>query len=156
VLGSTKLQELEWHLHTAMFMLCVGFAYVANAHVRIDLFRDRLTARGKSWVELMGCVFFAIPYIGLLLYLSLDSAYGSYLVGEGSSAGTGLPHRWIIRGCMAAGYLLLLLACVSIMIRHAIVLFGPPALAQRVRAIMDERSGFAAERPHGDRPATPR
>jgi len=23
VLGSTKLQEVEWHLHTALFMLCL-------------------------------------------------------------------------------------------------------------------------------------
>jgi TRAP-type mannitol/chloroaromatic compound transport system permease small subunit len=156
VLGSTKLQEIEWHLHTLMFMLCVGFAYIANAHVRIDLFRDRLSARGKSWIELAGCLIFAIPYVGLLLYLSFDSAYNSYLIGEGSSAGTGLPHRWIVRGSMTAGYLLLLLACISIMIRHVILLFGPAELAQEVRAIMDERSGFAAERPPEGRPSTAR
>ena len=26
ILGSTKLQELEWHLHTAIFLLTLGFA----------------------------------------------------------------------------------------------------------------------------------
>jgi TRAP-type mannitol/chloroaromatic compound transport system permease small subunit len=147
VLGSTKLQELEWHLHAVLFMFCVGFAYIVNAHVRIDLFRDKLSDRGKSWIELIGCALFAIPYVALLLVLSIDAAYDSYLVGEGSSAGTGLSHRWIIKSCMSIGFLLLLLACVSIMLRHILLLFAPPALAREVRAIMDSRSGFAAERP---------
>jgi TRAP-type mannitol/chloroaromatic compound transport system permease small subunit len=156
VLGSTKLQELEWHFHTALFILCVGFAYVMNAHVRIDLFRDRFTPRVKSWIEFAGCLLFAIPYIGLLCYLSFDSAYGSYLVGEISSAGTGLPYRWIVRACMTVGYLLLLLACISVLIRHVILLFGPPDLARQVRSVMEARAGFSAETPtakvEGSRP----
>jgi TRAP-type mannitol/chloroaromatic compound transport system permease small subunit len=146
VLGSTKLQELEWHLHAALFMFCVGFAYIVNAHVRIDLFRDKLADRGKSWIEVIGCVVFAIPYTALLLVLSIDAAYDSYLVGEGSSAGTGLPHRWIVKSCMSIGFLLLLLACISVLLRHLLLLFAPPALAREVRAVIDSRSGFAAER----------
>ena len=39
VLGSTKLQELEWHLHTAIFLLALGFAYIKNSHVRIEIIR---------------------------------------------------------------------------------------------------------------------
>jgi TRAP-type mannitol/chloroaromatic compound transport system permease small subunit len=146
VLGSTKLQEAEWHLHAVLFMFCVGFAYIVNAHVRIDLLRDKLSNRSKSWIEVIGCAVFAIPYVALLLVLSIDAAYDSYLVGEGSSAGTGLPHRWIIKSCMSVGFLLLLLACISVLLRHILLLFAPPALAREVRAIMDGRSGFAAER----------
>jgi TRAP-type mannitol/chloroaromatic compound transport system permease small subunit len=146
VLGSTKLQELEWHLHAVLFMFCVGFAYIVNAHVRIDLFRDKLSERGKSWIEVFGCVVFAIPYIALLLFLSIGAAWDSYLVGESSSAGTGLTHRWIIKSCMSFGFLLLLLACISVCFRHILLLFAPPALAREVRAIMASRSGFAAER----------
>jgi TRAP-type mannitol/chloroaromatic compound transport system permease small subunit len=135
VLGSTKLQEMEWHLHAVLFMFCVGFAYIANAHVRIDLFRDRLSQRSKSWIEVI-----------------IGAAYDSYRVGEVSSAGTGLPYRWIIKSCMSIGFLLLLLACVSVLFRHILLLFGPPALAREVRAIMDERSGFAGERVTVDDP----
>ncbi|MBT4109151.1 MAG: hypothetical protein HOE34_03360, partial [Pelagibacterales bacterium] len=35
VLGSTKLQEMEWHLHAALFLLALGYAYLKNSHVRI-------------------------------------------------------------------------------------------------------------------------
>ena len=31
ILGSTKIQEMEWHLHTAIFLLALGFAYVKNS-----------------------------------------------------------------------------------------------------------------------------
>ena len=34
VLGSTKLQELEWHFHTILFMFVIGYAYqIGRAHV---------------------------------------------------------------------------------------------------------------------------
>ena len=36
-MGSTKLQELEWHLHTALFSFWLGAAYIHNSHVRIDI-----------------------------------------------------------------------------------------------------------------------
>lgn len=144
VLGSTKLQELEWHIHTVLFMFCVGFAYVADAHVRIDLLRERFSARTRCWVEFLGCLLFAIPYTGLLFYLSIDFAYASFVQGEVSSAGTGLPHRWIIKTLLSVGFVLLLLGSLCVMLRNAVVLFGAPALAERVRATLAAQTGFAA------------
>ncbi|MCZ8105488.1 MAG: C4-dicarboxylate ABC transporter permease, partial [Burkholderiales bacterium] len=34
-MGSTRLQELEWHLHGVLFCTWLGYAYIRNAHVRI-------------------------------------------------------------------------------------------------------------------------
>jgi TRAP-type mannitol/chloroaromatic compound transport system permease small subunit len=145
VLGSTMLQELEWHLHTVLFMFCVGFAYFANAHVRIDIFSSKLSERGKSWLELLGCLIFAIPYTALLLYLSVEFVQHAYVTGESSSAGTGLPHRWIIKAFLACGFALLLLACIGVFLRQIVILFGPPVLAAQVRAQAARRRGIAAE-----------
>ena len=36
-MGSTRLQELEWHLHTAIFTFWLGVGYIKNSHVRIDI-----------------------------------------------------------------------------------------------------------------------
>ena len=38
-MSSTKLQELEWHLHGVVLLLAFGFAYVCDKHVRIDGWR---------------------------------------------------------------------------------------------------------------------
>jgi TRAP-type mannitol/chloroaromatic compound transport system permease small subunit len=143
VLGSTKLQELEWHIHTLLFMFCVGWAYLADAHVRIDLVRQHMSERTQQWIEFFGCLLFAVPYTAIMFYLSIDFAYSSFVQGEISSAGTGLAHRWIIKACLGLGLVLLLLASVCVMVRSFVLLFGPPELAQEVRALMTSRSGFA-------------
>ncbi len=150
VLGSTKLQELEWHIHTLLFMFCVGWAYLANAHVRIDLVRQRLPERTQHWIEFFGCLLFAVPYTAIMFYLSIDFAYSSFLQGEVSSAGTGLAHRWIIKACLSVGLALLLLASICVMLRSFVMLFGSPALAGEVRELMAARTGFAMGPEPGD------
>ena len=32
----TKLQELEWHFHAAIFSLWMGYCYTVNAHPRVE------------------------------------------------------------------------------------------------------------------------
>ena len=44
---STFLQFIEWEAFTLLVVLSLGFAYVRNAHVRVDILRDRLR-RGWS------------------------------------------------------------------------------------------------------------
>jgi len=67
VFGSTQLQKLEWHLHTVLFLSCLGYAYVKGAHVRIDLVRERLGIRAKAWIEILGVVFFLLPFCALVI-----------------------------------------------------------------------------------------
>ena len=50
----TKLQELEWHFHAAIFSLWMGYCYTINAHPRVDSFTEHLSHRGRAWVELFG------------------------------------------------------------------------------------------------------
>jgi hypothetical protein len=52
----TKLQELEWHFHAAIFSLWMGYCYTINAHPRVDSFTEKMTHRGRAWVELAGCL----------------------------------------------------------------------------------------------------
>jgi TRAP-type mannitol/chloroaromatic compound transport system permease small subunit len=59
---ATRVQEMEWHLHAALFLLCLGYAYIKDAHVRIELVRDTMRPRTRVWVELLGCVLFMVPY----------------------------------------------------------------------------------------------
>ena len=89
VLGSTKLQELEWHLHTILFAFCIGYAYIANAHVRIDLVRDRLSQRAKWWLEVAGVLLFLIPYCAVIVYFGTDYVWRSFELDESSASATG-------------------------------------------------------------------
>jgi len=120
----TKLQELEWHFHAAIFSLWMGYCYTINAHPRVDSFTERMTHRGKAWVELVGCVVLALPYVALVAYDSIDFVAASYNLGEKSDSTVGLSYRWIIKGVYAAGLWLVVLGILSVLLRVIVFLFG--------------------------------
>ena len=132
VLGSTKLQEGEWHLHAVLFLLCIGFTYIEDAHVRIDLLRERLSTRAKDWVELIGCIIFVIPYCLIVTYFAEDFVERSWAVGEASDSATGLPYRWAIKACLPIGLFVLLLSGITVLLRKIIELFGPADLRELI------------------------
>jgi len=120
----TKFQELEWHLHTAIFSLWLGYNYVVNAHPRVDSYTETLGFRGKAWIEFAGCLIFALPYTLVLLWYGWDFVRHAYVFMESSDAALGLPYRWVIKGIMYLGFWLLLLGIVSVLLRLIVYLFG--------------------------------
>lgn len=141
---STKLQELEWHLHSVLFLLCLGFAYRYDAHVRIELVRDRMAQRSRVWMELIGIVFFLLTYCYLIVEFGWVFANNSYKIDEVSAAQTGLSHRWIIKAMLPLGFALLFTAGLSAAFRCVVYLFGPTYL--------NERAGDYAGTHHADLP----
>lgn len=130
--GSTMLQELEWHFHALLFLLCLGYAYVRNAHVRIDLVREHFTERSRNLLELAGCMLVLVPFCAIMIWYGVDIAWRAWEQGEGSPNPGGLPHWWIIKSAVPLGLLLLLVSGVAIAIRKFLVLYAPAALAQAV------------------------
>jgi TRAP-type mannitol/chloroaromatic compound transport system permease small subunit len=120
----TKLQELEWHFHAAIFSLWMGYCYTINAHPRVDTFTENLTHRGRAWIEFWGCIILALPYMALVAYYSLDFVAGSYRLGEQSDSTVGLTHRWIIKGIYAAGLWMVVLGILSVFFRVIVFLFS--------------------------------
>jgi len=129
--GSTPIQELEWHLHGALFLFWLGYAYVRNVHVRIDVFTANLPPRRAAWLELIGIVAFAVPYTLVALYFAYLFAQTSFIQNESSSAPNGLAYRWIIKSCLFLGLILLMASVVSVTFRNLVILFGPKDLAER-------------------------
>lgn len=128
-LGSTRLQELEWHFHGVAFLTWLGWAYVKDAHVRIDVFTNSMSVRKQAWMELIGCLIFALPYLLVALPFSHTFFMTSFWQNESSSAPNGLPYRWIIKGFLYLGFWTVLLAVISVMCRRIVFLFGSPDLA---------------------------
>ena len=120
----TKLQELEWHFHAAIFSLWMGYCYTINAHPRVDSFTGTLSHRRKAWIELAGCLILALPYMALVAYNSLDFVAASYSLGEKSDSTVGLSYRWLIKSIYAAGLWMVVLGILSVMFRVIVFLFG--------------------------------
>ena len=124
ILGSTKLQEMEWHLHTALFLLVLGYAYLKDSHVRIEIVREKYSTLIKSIFETLGILVFLIPYTILVIFYGIDFVTRSFNLNEVSSALTGLSHRWIIKFFIPFGMFLLFLAGVSILIKKVLFIIN--------------------------------
>jgi TRAP-type mannitol/chloroaromatic compound transport system permease small subunit len=125
IFGSTLLQELEWHFHTALFTLVLGYGYIWNTHVRVDLIRETLAFRKKAWLEFLGLTFFMIPYCLTVIWFASIYAYDSYMISEISASQVGLSHRWIIKSVLVFGMIVAALSGVAVWLQVAIVLWGP-------------------------------
>jgi TRAP-type mannitol/chloroaromatic compound transport system permease small subunit len=46
--SSNALLEIQWYLFAVVFMLGSGYAFLRNAHVRIDFVSSKFSARGRN------------------------------------------------------------------------------------------------------------
>ena len=125
IFESTLLQELEWHVHTALFTLVLGYGYIWNTHVRVDLVRETLAFRKKAWLELLGLTFFMIPYCLTVIWFAWIYAHDSFVINEISASQVGLSHRWIIKSVLVFGLIVAALSGVAVWLQVALVLWGP-------------------------------
>lgn len=131
-LTSTMLQESEYWLHSFAIVLVVGYAYIRQSHVRIDLLRDRFSLRTRYLIEAIGTAVLLIPYSALGTWLSLPYVVRSYTTGEVSKSQTGLGELWILKSGLVVLFVLLGLAGLSVFIKSVAGLRGQlPAQMQR-------------------------
>jgi len=121
---STILQDLQWHFHGALLMLTLGYGYLENAHVRVDVFRELLERRKQAWIEFLGLILLAIPFLILMIKYSFDMTALSYHQGEGSESLTGIGQRWFIKSFMVIGFSIAMFAVIATLIRVGAYLFG--------------------------------
>jgi TRAP-type mannitol/chloroaromatic compound transport system permease small subunit len=121
---STLLQEFEWHLHTALFALVLGFGTIYNTHVRVDLIRDHVSFRKKIWIEFLGVSCFMIPYLVLVIYFASSWVMDSYKLGEISASTVGLSHRWIIKAVLVIGLVTATIAGIAVWLQVAFLMWA--------------------------------
>lgn len=121
---STMLQDLQWHFHAVLLMLSFGFGYLANAHVRVDVFRELLPRRPQAWIEILGLIFFGFPFLVLMIWYSFQMTELSFHQGEGSESMTGIGQRWFIKSFMMWGFIVTMMAVLATLFRLIAYLFG--------------------------------
>ena len=115
--GRIEMEELQWHLYSFGFLLGLGYAYQADAHIRVDVLHERFRHRTKAWIELYGILLLLLPFIALVLIYSVPFVSSSFEAGEVSNAPGGLPLRWLIKAALPLGFFLLLLTAGARLIR---------------------------------------
>jgi TRAP-type mannitol/chloroaromatic compound transport system permease small subunit len=122
--GTIAMQEMEWHLFAAMFLLGASYTMREDANVRVDVFYGRMNPRTKAAVDILGTVLFVIPMCTLILYSSYDFVSYSYQIQEVSVDPGGLPYRFAFKALLPIGYTLVLMQSLSVISRNARLLCG--------------------------------
>jgi TRAP-type mannitol/chloroaromatic compound transport system permease small subunit len=121
--SSNAWLELQWYLFGAVFMLCAAWTLRENEHIRIDIVSNRLTARARNRIEIMGHLVFLLPFVAVLVWLCWPFFWLSYRTNEYSSNAGGLVV-WPAKGLILLGFILLLLQWASEFIKRIAIMRG--------------------------------
>ncbi|NJD24933.1 MAG: TRAP transporter small permease subunit [Betaproteobacteria bacterium] len=121
--SSNGLLEIQWYLFAAVFLLCSAYTLQKNEHVRIDVVSSRFGPRGLAVIDIIGSVFFLLPMVVAVLWLSLPLVAESYKINEMSANAGGLI-RWPVKMLLPIGFTLLALQGVSELIKRIAFLMG--------------------------------
>jgi TRAP-type mannitol/chloroaromatic compound transport system permease small subunit len=69
-LSSNAFLEIQWYLFAAVFLLGAGYAFLVNAHVRIDVLAGKLSPRTRNIIDIVGILVFLLPLCGFMIHLS--------------------------------------------------------------------------------------
>jgi TRAP-type mannitol/chloroaromatic compound transport system permease small subunit len=121
--SSNGMLEIQWYLFAAVFLLCSPYTLQKNEHVRIDVLSGKLSPRGLAVIDIIGTLFFLLPMVVLVLYLSIPLVAESYKINEYSANAGGLI-RWPVKILLPIGFTLLALQGVSELIKRVAFLMG--------------------------------
>ncbi|WP_265946694.1 TRAP transporter small permease subunit [Dechloromonas sp. A34] len=121
--SSNGLLEIQWYLFAAVFLLCAPYTLQKNEHVRIDVLSGKLSPRGLAVIDIIGTLFFLLPMVVLVLWLSMPLIAESYRINEMSANAGGLI-RWPVKILLPIGFTLLALQGVSELIKRIAFLAG--------------------------------
>lgn len=124
--GSVTLEEVQWHISGAVWLVGLSYTVVHDAHVRVDVLHERFSLRTQTWIELLGILVLLLPFLVISLWECIPYFWSSYLQNERSQAPAGLPARWALKFFLPLAFGLLIVAAVSRLSRCTALLFGVP------------------------------
>lgn len=124
--GSIAGQDGVLWLHSMVFLLGAAYALRHDQHVRVDLLYQRFGPRGRAWVNLLGTVFFLLPFCVFMLWVSLEYVAASWGQREGSREPGGLPGVFLLKTLIPIAAGLLAAQGVALLLRAVLTLRETP------------------------------
>jgi TRAP-type mannitol/chloroaromatic compound transport system permease small subunit len=121
-LGSVWLTETVIYAHATLFMLAAAWTLHASGHVRVDIFYADASARTRARVDLIGALLLLLPFMVVLLWLSVPYAARSWAIFEHSQEASGLPLIFVLKTLIPLFALLMALQGIAQAIRAAAAL----------------------------------
>jgi TRAP-type mannitol/chloroaromatic compound transport system permease small subunit len=122
--GSIALQESVTYLHAVVFMLCAAYTLKHDAHVRVDIFYQRWSARTRAWADLLGTLLLLVPVCIFIIASSLDYVSSSWSILEGSQEAGGLDGVYLLKTVIPVMAGLLLLQGCALALHRLLIITG--------------------------------
>lgn len=152
-ISSNAWLELQWYLYGGAFLLAAAYTLLENEHIRIDILYGGRSRRTQHWIDLLGHVFFLMPFVLVTLWFVWPWLMRSINSGEMSMNAGGLI-LWPAKALLFAGFVLLFFQGISEIIKKIAVMRGlipdphpetghhaPPEVDENLKAM----TGFAYE-----------
>jgi TRAP-type mannitol/chloroaromatic compound transport system permease small subunit len=145
-MSSNAWLEAQWYLFAAVFLLCAGHTLLHNEHIRIDVLSNRLSRRTQVWIDVFGTIFFLLPMVLIIMWMSWPIFMNAFVSDEMSSNAGGLV-RWPARLLIPVGFFLLAIQGVSELIKRVGYLMGliPDAVEKRKDPALEVLADEAAK-----------
>lgn len=118
---SNVFSEGVWYMFGGKVMLGGAWTLKMNEHVRVDLIYGAISERARTWIDLLGGLFFLVPLCLLLIYFTWPWFVQAWTQNVMSNAAGGLP-RWPVRLMLPVGFFVLLLQAIAEIIKCVLAL----------------------------------
>ena len=122
-ISSNAWLELQWYLYGGAFLLAAAYTLLENEHIRIDIVYGMWKRRTQHWIDLIGHLFFLLPFSALAIWLIWPWLMRSYRGNEMSMNAGGLI-LWPAKALLLAGFVMLFVQGVSEIIKKIAVMRG--------------------------------
>jgi len=119
-LTSNSLIELQWYIFDLIFFLGAAYTLKKDNHVRVDIFYKDLPTKRKALINIIGVLFFLIPFCGVIIYFSWQYVFNSWQILEISPDDCGLP-RYPIKTLIIISPILLIIQGISELIKNLVI-----------------------------------
>ena len=117
--------DLITYSFAGMFLLAAGSALKHDAHVRVDILREKMSAKRRATVDLAGLYLFLFPICLLIVWSSITPSFvRSWANFEGSVESDGLQLTYVFKTLVPLFGVLLTLQGLSEALRAALILRG--------------------------------
>jgi len=121
--SSNAYLELQWVLFGIVFLLCSPWTLIDNEHIRIDIVNHSLPLKVRSWIDLIGHIFFLLPFTIIMMWDGVPFFLTSFEQNEQSLSAGGLP-QWPTKSLIMIAAALLFVQAISEIIKRVAVMRG--------------------------------
>ena len=124
-IGSIFLQESVLYCHAIVLMLGMAYTLKHQAHVRVDIFYNRMPPRLRAWVDIFGTLFFLFPVCLFILISSWPYVLRAWQIWEKSPEVGGIPAVFLLKSLIIIMPILLMIQGISELLKNIEQLFNP-------------------------------